>query len=98
MSSKRTPGPWAVELWSDYVLVRSGNGGPSLFFESLSHEGAIEDARLIAAAPELLEALNMAIQRLNEIEVCNDISIPHELREAARAAIAKATGGESCAT
>lgn len=50
------------------------------------------NAKLISAAPDLLEALSMAITRLREIEICSDISIPNELREAARAAIAKATG------
>lgn len=50
------------------------------------------NARLIATAPELLSALTEAFVRLKEIETCNDISIPYELREAARSAIAKATG------
>lgn len=44
-----------------------------------------------AAAPELLSALVAAMHRLKEIEVTFDISVPYELSESARAAIAKAT-------
>lgn len=99
-ANKHTPGPWHVGFADDsgpgyittfdsgLVVVRGGYANGLKF-------GAIRksDARLIAAAPELLEALNMVFARLKEIEICNDISIPHELKESARAAIEKATGG-----
>jgi hypothetical protein len=81
--SEYTPGPWALELWSGYAIVRSVNGGPSLFFESQSHPGAIEDARLIAAAPELLDALQRLVDAVDpESKGWNE----------AVAVIAKATG------
>jgi hypothetical protein len=50
------------------------------------------NARLIAAAPEILSALIAAMHRLKEIEVTCDIPVPYQMSESARAAIAKATG------
>ena len=45
------------------------------------------DARLIAASPELLDALRAMVERY-----CDDESLDSHIDEAARAAIAKATG------
>jgi hypothetical protein len=84
--SEYTPGRWALELWSGYVIVRSANGGPALFFESQSHPGAVEDARLIAAAPELLEALQL--MERNSLRA----DWPEDIYSAMVSAIARATG------
>lgn len=86
MKSKHTPGPWKVqrhgqdvydhdvEIWSQNTCIAFIDGAAN--------------ARLIAAAPELLSLLQ---------HLCSEITVVE--REAilfeARAVIAKATGGES---
>jgi hypothetical protein len=82
--SKHTPGPWAVEeLKHRYRLrcsIEATDG--SLVGESYEEK----NAHLIAAAPELLEALEALV--LDESKEY----IPTRLWNAARAAIAKAKG------
>ena len=99
-ANKHTPAPWIVKFRGDgssYISMGDPLTGPhkqaDLFLSVDGGEADMADARLIAAAPELLEALSMAFARLREIEISNDISVPHKLRETAREAIAKATGG-----
>lgn len=61
--SKHTPGPWryasanAGNLW----FVQRGKSG-GFVVEAEDAENALADARLIAAAPEMLEALKRAKQ------------------------------------
>ena len=97
--AKHTPGPWFTHrdgFSSVYVEARVGGGmlqevaccGPT-------NEGSDQqeaNARLIAAAPELLDALRglLALEEENlrgydDIDVCAEVQF-------ARAAIAKATG------
>ena len=56
--SKHTPGPWTMEPFVDGCYdVNSPDTG-----DLVAHEIASEaDARLIAAAPDLLEALRMVL-------------------------------------
>ena len=85
--SKHTPGPWVLEspesggrvLAQDEraTIIHTPTGSPF-------NELVIADARLIAAAPDLLEALQAMLS----------IGQPDGLAENARAAIAKATGGQ----
>ena len=91
--SNHTPGPWKVEGTPrrGWDIFSSAKGCYVAFDEPL-REGAISlegDARLIAAAPELLEALQEALDNW-------DFDEPHpvwvEWAGAARAAIAKAKG------
>ena len=86
MSAKHTPGPWLtyVSKWPDQIVIRSMFPcGQERAHVAVTNS---ENARLIAAAPELLEALQGLLE----------ITDFHELygskTEAARAAIAKATG------
>ena len=92
-TTKHTPGPWTVSPSSkastltrvfsvdEGRLVASANG------PGLSESGEAEaNARLIAAAPELLEALELFLS----CKVTNDQQ--NEAARIARAAIAKATG------
>ncbi len=86
--AKHTPGPWQ---WTQHFdptisIYRDGFGQIARLYDSSAGTGKA-NARLIAAAPDLLAALI-------EIVSADDA---HELTqkhiESARAAIAKATGG-----
>lgn len=80
--AQHTPGPWRYN-WPDII----GGGGIVAEVNTI-HQRGVADARLIAAAPELLNML----QRM--IDETGGGCAPCELtREHARAAIAKATGG-----
>lgn len=87
-----TPGPWTV---TEDSFVRQVEGTPRLYVASMvnipyrcgGQEEEVANARLIAAAPELLEALWSAENALEEGYE------PTVVLRAVRAAIAKATGG-----
>jgi len=57
----------------------------------LAWVGTEEDARLIAAAPELLEALQCAVDVLEDL----DMNLLHNVVENGKAAIAKAFGEDA---
>ena len=97
--SKHTPGPWFYGDWIKGTKVESSasewveiwnidaDGSQGLPFVACKHHDQIANARLIAAAPELLEALKLIASAENsalDLAYCKGI---------ARAAIAKATGG-----
>lgn len=91
-AAKHTPGPWAIyvpnSLSNDDMAygIDTDKGTESesvvLFYGGILKK---EDARLIAAAPDLLEALEWVMDRLVDKHE-DDISA-----QKARAAIAKAT-------
>lgn len=104
MSNKKcTPGPWEWECDND--CIPDGDGGSYLVeFEILRGKDrqeilraddrfyrSDEDARLIAAAPDLLDALQSYLAWADKT-ICLDADL-RAIRENARAAIAKATGG-----
>jgi hypothetical protein len=99
---KHTPSYWRLDLgktsndiWHDGELI-------ALIFKGEDIETADANARLMASAPEMLKALQFALERLEEVRLeqrydhktfdwdGNDIAI-----DMARAAIAKATGEQS---
>lgn len=102
MSTPHTPGPWVTD---DYeYLWRDSDGGPTAHFEAgpaqvyftpndaADRQRALNDARLIAAAPELLamlERLVPAMPDLGDIDLGED---DNALLDEARALIAKAKG------
>ena len=93
MSSPRqhTPGPWTTQINHCNHAVVSPDGF-DIALVSASGFDSESNARLIAAAPELLAALECILKRYESAGVqC----YPEARREviAARAAIAKATGG-----
>lgn len=93
MSTQHTPGPWHVSKASPTRVIESGPRGNSIAKMGLnlgvcSQGEAESNARLIAAAPELLEALQEMINCYAD-ELPNGKERP-VVREA-RAAIAKAT-------
>ena len=95
MSAKHTPGPWIVydpempDTEATYG-IDGPDGQPVVYFGLTKNDGInlIEDARLIAAAPELLEALKELADLYDTDEGCR--SLPEYI--AARAAIVKAIG------
>lgn len=104
MTSKHTPGPWFTKregFSTVYVEARLRGStiqevaacGPT----EAGSEQQEANARLIAAAPELLEALIRADQMFREIGFIAEADRlrPGSLGSEIRAAIAKATGASS---
>ena len=102
MTTKHTPGPWKLTCASRAVTSPSGwdiarmpvHTGP------ITIDDMTANARLIAAAPELLAALQKLTDQADWVDL-NVLSkdlrgyrLIHEI-VAARAAISKATGGQS---
>jgi len=93
-----TPGPWPEPIrYED-----GGEGGPGWLIEDVCYvpyvgPGAERIARLIAVAPEMLEALQLALDHLNTTDATHDPTgrkvDSSMLRERLRAAIQKARGG-----
>lgn len=89
---KHTPGPWEIERYSggliqivgDVRIVSDDEENVTTVVEAVAR-GDEANARLIAAAPELLEALQVCIQQITAL--CSADDVPDQ----ARAAIAKAT-------
>jgi hypothetical protein len=101
MTAQHTPGPWKVKAGTNAVLagrkqicshVNAASALPVNMLED--QEIAQANARLIAAAPELLDALQELTQIASVLEAtCLGDSRAKENRmDRARAAIAKATG------
>lgn len=95
---KGTPGPWEVEANTCYFSIESQGGGigdvcmSGHVFDGGDCLGSTSKANaiLIAAAPELLEALQACEKILSEIPLTVDLV---EDLLFARSAIAKALGG-----
>lgn len=97
---ERTPGPWKLILHGDekYPFPLSVNTENDEFWIARDgHVARLSDAHLIAAVPDLLEALE---DIYGMIESCADVStspdsLPQMVKKQARAAIAKAKGEQS---
>ena len=89
MDTKHTPGPWTTHGVHDKILIRAKVTGSDSTKKTIAVvEGfSVSNALLIAAAPELLEALTSLEGYLRETPHHNSTQAA-----AARAAIAKATG------
>jgi hypothetical protein len=110
METKHTDSPWKVNDIHPYA-VYGGEGNLRRQVADCRPVGCVchteqdrSNARLIAAAPELLAALQAITEAASNVNVFLDATPPHrtgaiyELRnqiKAARAAIAKAKGGEA---
>ncbi len=109
MSKGHTPGPWAVERADDaYCIANVGNLVIMPCGGKVKHGNAEADARLIAAAPDLLEALELLNQsapaascemfhhekqdRHTFLEECPALIRYEQACLKARAALAKARG------
>ncbi len=93
MSAQHTPGPWSATEASGHVV--DAGGAPVAVTAGLANgPWATEyraNARLIAAAPDLLEALIAITNQLERIGDTREHKDGAFIRDA-RAAIAKATG------
>ena len=91
--SKHTPGPWSKKAIATILRYARKNDG--LWIEECSEDEFIPDsadARLIAAAPDLLKVLDVLLKlRDSEVFVVDQWD---KIIEEARAAVAKATGEE----
>jgi hypothetical protein len=89
-----TGGQWSgwplcitAENEDDRSVVRTGGQWPYEWDAATSQREAVANARLIAAAPDLLEALESLVANLAEGDFISETRI-----DTARAAITKATG------
>jgi hypothetical protein len=106
--SDYAPGPWEYNdpknfhqvhgKFSDVAVYAAGNAFPWRMAEIQGprDERTIATAKLIAAAPDMLEALKAFIGAIDRAIADDDVSIvdeiTDEIEDAARAAIAKAEG------
>lgn len=103
--SKHTPGPWAALITKPKKRKQPSPGtvlvaaGGSLAIDCTSSGDTFEEgeanARLIAAAPEMLEALKMAAWLIHDEIGLSGARMDHEdtkTLDAIRSAIAKAEG------
>lgn len=94
--TQHTPGPWHLSYMNGIMHISAGAKYSPV---ASSPTGVAEaDARLIAAAPELLEALEWCANHLSQIAKMDYPGVSEEARmfnseRNARAALAKATGG-----
>lgn len=88
---KITPGPWEVER-KDGDCVYGGRAGMELVCQTYNNENDAADARLIAAAPDLLEVVQMLLEDFNRPLTSMGLRLRVETIDKARAAIAKAKG------
>ena len=93
--SKHTPGPWTVVSEGMVSPKVVGANGFGICHTTYAPTGAEANARLIAAAPELLEALRMFVVWYG-LRDKHDTLLPPKMQEAelaqAMRAIAKAEG------
>jgi len=93
MTTAHTPGPWRTRdsLHENHGIVRTGTNMEVQIHDSVCAEA---DARLIAAAPELLEQLKQARQYVAKVaaEAISPVFANRRLRDM-QLAIDKATGG-----
>ena len=98
--NKHTPGPWGVIIGDAGPIVFSGNKGSMVATctKRITSTERESNARLIAAAPELLEALQDMIDSVIVLDVTESerslVSAAENAIAKARSAIAKATGDE----
>lgn len=88
-------GPWHVSVSGNSMTVRHSSGTiarMAIAVQSTHAETGKANARLIAAAPELLEALQAA-EELHQVGILNaTVELVDRVVTLRRAAIAKATG------
>lgn len=104
MSAKHTRGPWISEDGEVCCVRAQQDGGRIALMANLkgqfglsgrrSASEVVANARLIAAAPELLDALQLLVDLMPDPELDID-TVRREQVIKAKAVIAKATGGQA---
>lgn len=100
MSTKHTPGPWHADPTKSFYVFAHGSLAEQAGVENgpfVCNASTQANARLIAAAPDLLAALQNARNVLAGL-ACGDLRTVNADSPAlaqARAAIAKATGADA---
>jgi len=91
METKHTPGPWKAYESADagWFDIESEGGLDVLGYEGCAKEA---NARLIAAAPDLIEALDTLTLVVGMTPMKGNLEALQEAQDMARAAIKKATG------
>lgn len=91
METKHTPGPWCLDddgfVYGEGFIVSDPHSSPDI-----DPDEREANARLIAAAPELLAALQWFCACMHDDSVDDMGKFINEMESRARAAIAKATG------
>ena len=100
MNTKHTPGPWTcakpTRLKQNYISSESGPVAITSSSSEVSRDTNLANARLIAAAPELLAVLTRILYAHdtgNCGAVTGEAILCGQFASAARDAIDKATGG-----
>jgi len=94
--SKHTPGPWSIARSGfpvDAFGILSGDMaiGQTVYIED--YDEHLANARLIAAAPEMLEACKQALRRIEQLDIDADPAVgPDPTQDLLKAVIAKAEG------
>jgi hypothetical protein len=98
---KHTPGPWVPEFGESYRVRAKQDGGQVAIMMNLKGQHGLisrrtgaevaANARLIAAAPDLLEALKTCVAFIEDAHII-EAQWGWEPVKAAKAAIAKAEG------
>ena len=95
-TAKHTPGPWdfchVPGEYGHVITIEEGEIAEA-FSEAVGDEQAVANARLIAAAPEMLEALEFVRMTFADIEASKRKGYYTECPTIVAAAIAKAKGG-----
>jgi hypothetical protein len=96
MSTQHTPGPWKFGSKADSKFYKrniSGADGYHVAAVSSRNEHEVDaNARLIAAAPDLLEALELCQSNISSLLASAHPKVYGEWLTVVSAAIAKATG------
>lgn len=100
MEAKFTPGPWNADIVNDdgaWIRAKGGALAVARVGWGGRERSIVEaNARLIAAAPEMLEALELIFSLYDDSKSCGELaSLLYEARCIARNPIAKALGSEA---
>lgn len=96
MNAQHTPGPWRYEYDDNgFFEITSEVIARRVAFTQRQGDTDEANARLIAAAPELLDVMHWWLQQMAD-DACDDMGkLLDDMSKKARAAIAKATGEQS---